>query len=80
MTSACFYLSSSTFYLPLRRLAGVPPVGVKTSAECYQDSPTAGNAQCTFNCVNVTKVDGTVFYPLVSDNSRKTQNGTEMAL
>lgn len=54
----------------LCRLAGVPPVGVKTSAECYQDSPTAGNAQCTFNCVNVTKLDGTVFYPLVSDICR----------
>ena len=61
-------LQLTLFYLhSLRSLAGVPPVGLKTSAECYQDSPTAGNAQCTFNCVNVTKLDGTVFYPLVSD-------------
>lgn len=36
----------------------------KQDASCYQDSPTAGNAQCTSNCVNVTRVDGSVFYPL----------------
>jgi len=45
-------------------LAGVPPVGVKTDAKCWQESPTAGNAQCVFNCVAVTKLDGTKFYPL----------------
>jgi hypothetical protein len=43
-----------------------PGTGVKQGALCYEDSPTAGNAQCTFNCVNVTQVDGDVFYPLVS--------------
>jgi len=45
-------------------LAGVPPVGVKTDALCYQDSTTAGNAQCTFNCVSVEKLDGSSFYPV----------------
>lgn len=30
--------------------------------------PTAGNAQCTFDCVNVTRTDGSVFYPAVSRN------------
>jgi len=45
-------------------LAGVPPTGVKIDAKCYQDSPTAGNAQCVFNCVAATKLDGSVFYPV----------------
>lgn len=30
-------------------LAGVPPVGVKTSALCYQTSANAGDAACSFN-------------------------------
>ncbi|MCJ1314000.1 hypothetical protein MMC25_007680 [Agyrium rufum] len=30
-------------------LAGIPPVGVKSAALCYQTSPTAGNAACSFN-------------------------------
>jgi hypothetical protein len=45
-------------------LAGVPPVGVKVNALCYQDSATAGNAACTFNCVSVQKLDGSIFYPV----------------
>jgi len=45
-------------------LAGVPPVGVKTDAFCYQDSATAGNAQCTFNCVSVQKLDGSSIFPV----------------
>ncbi|KAF2138067.1 uncharacterized protein K452DRAFT_361541 [Aplosporella prunicola CBS 121167] len=32
-------------------LAGITPVGVKTSALCYQTSPTAGDAVCSFNNV-----------------------------
>ncbi|KAI9792695.1 MAG: hypothetical protein M1816_001794 [Peltula sp. TS41687] len=32
-------------------LAGVPPVGVKSAATCYESSPTAGDAACSFNCV-----------------------------
>lgn len=50
-------------------LAGEPPVGVKTAAKCYQDSATAGNAQCTFDCVLVTKLDGSSFYPLGCSSS-----------
>lgn len=30
-------------------LAGVPPVGVKLFAPCYQTSPTAGDAACSYN-------------------------------
>ncbi|KAF3928619.1 hypothetical protein AA313_de0204959 [Arthrobotrys entomopaga] len=30
-------------------LAGVPPVGVKTFAPCYQTSNTTGDAACSFN-------------------------------
>lgn len=32
-------------------LAGVPPVGVKTSALCYQTSDTAGDGACSYNGV-----------------------------
>jgi len=45
-------------------LAGVPPVGVKTGAVCYQDNAWAGNAQCVYNCVLATKLDGKKFYPV----------------
>ncbi|PMD60795.1 uncharacterized protein K444DRAFT_629266 [Hyaloscypha bicolor E] len=41
-----------------------PPYGVKQGALCWQDSPTAGDAQCTFDCVNVTAVNGSTFYPV----------------
>ncbi|PMD37179.1 hypothetical protein L207DRAFT_71781 [Hyaloscypha variabilis F] len=44
-------------------LADVPPVGVKY-ASCWQSSPTAGDAQCTYECVAVTWPNGTSFYPL----------------
>jgi len=57
-------------------LAGVPPVGVKTSALCYQDSPTAGNAQCTFDCVAVTKLDGSSFYPVGCSSSSSSSSST----
>jgi len=57
-------------------LAGVPPVGIKSGASCYQDSPTAGNAQCTFNCVSVVKHDGTTFYPLGCTSSSPTSGPT----
>ncbi|MCJ1301876.1 Muc22p [Hypocenomyce scalaris] len=30
-------------------LAGVPPVGVKDYAPCYQSSPTTGDAACSYN-------------------------------
>lgn len=46
-------------------LAGVPPIGVKWSAGCYEDSPTAGNAQCVADCVEVTALNGSSFYPMV---------------
>jgi len=47
-------------------LAGVPPIGVKFNALCWQSSATAGDAQCTFDCVSVIRADGTSFYPVVS--------------
>jgi len=56
-------------------LAGVPPVGVKTSAQCYQDSPTTGNGQCTFDCVAVTKADGSSFYPVGCSTASVTSSG-----
>jgi hypothetical protein len=40
--------------------------GDKISAFRWQSSPTAGDAQCTFDCVAVTAANGTTFYPLVS--------------
>ncbi|MCJ1281841.1 hypothetical protein MMC26_001164 [Xylographa opegraphella] len=30
-------------------LAGVPPVGIKDFAPCYQSSPTTGDAACSYN-------------------------------
>ncbi|KIY00718.1 uncharacterized protein Z520_03383 [Fonsecaea multimorphosa CBS 102226] len=44
-------------------LADVPPVGLKY-AYCWESSPTAGDAQCTYNCVAVTAANGTTFYPV----------------
>ncbi|MCJ1483630.1 hypothetical protein MMC06_003798 [Schaereria dolodes] len=32
-------------------LAGIPPVGVKVFAPCFQSSPTAGDAACSFDGV-----------------------------
>ncbi len=40
-------------------------MGVKSDALCWQESFTSANAQCTVDCVNVTKTDGSVFYPVV---------------
>jgi len=57
-------------------LAGVPPVGVKTDALCYQDSPTSHNAQCTFNCVSVKRLDGSSFYPVGCTSSSSTSSTT----
>lgn len=45
-------------------LTDVPPVGLKY-AYCWESSPTAGDAQCTYNCVSVTAANGTTFYPVV---------------
>ncbi|KAL9132172.1 MAG: hypothetical protein Q9217_000106 [Psora testacea] len=36
-------------------LAGIPPLGVKTFAPCYQSTPTVGDAACSF--------DGVVYSP-----------------
>ncbi|KAH9204499.1 hypothetical protein DL95DRAFT_496016 [Leptodontidium sp. 2 PMI_412] len=44
-------------------LASVPPIGLKYSS-CWESSPTAGDAQCTYECVAVTLPNGTSFYPL----------------
>jgi hypothetical protein len=46
-------------------LAPYPPVGSKDLAVCYEDSTGAGNAQCTADCVPVTALNGTTFYPEV---------------
>jgi len=56
-------------------LAGVPPVSVKSNAQCYQDSPTAGNGQCTFDCVAVIKADGTSFYPVGCSTASVSSSG-----
>jgi hypothetical protein len=56
---------ASDLLIPLR-VGGLALPGVNQSALCYQDSPTAGNAQCTYDCVNVTTLNGSSFYPLVS--------------
>ena len=47
-------------------------MGVKQGALCWQESATAGNAACTFDCVNVTALNGTVFYPVVWPQLRAT--------
>ncbi|KAK0640635.1 hypothetical protein B0T16DRAFT_418231 [Cercophora newfieldiana] len=47
-----------------QNLRDAPPLGSKLNAKCWEESPTAGNAQCTVDCVNVTTSNGTVFYPL----------------
>lgn len=47
-------------------LADVPPLGLKYTY-CWESSPTAGDAQCTYNCVRVTAANGTSFYPVVRD-------------
>jgi hypothetical protein len=44
-------------------LAPIPPVGSKVGAQCWEDSPTAGNAQCTVDCVSVTALNGSVIFP-----------------
>ena len=46
-------------------LAGVPPIGVKADAECWEETPSSGNAQCTFDCVSVTLMNGSMVYPVV---------------
>ncbi|RFU23608.1 hypothetical protein B7463_g12730, partial [Scytalidium lignicola] len=45
-------------------MMSAPPYGVKQAALCWQDSATAGDAQCTFDCVNVTASNGSIFYPV----------------
>jgi len=42
-----------------------PNAGTNVWPSFYEDSPTAGNAQCACDCVNITTLDGTVFYLLV---------------
>ncbi|KAK6360080.1 hypothetical protein TWF730_006234 [Orbilia blumenaviensis] len=41
-------------------LAGVPPIGVKVGAACWQTSETSGDADCSFNGI-VYANDGTTF-------------------
>lgn len=49
-------------------LANDPPAGLK-HASCWQDSATAGDAQCTADCVSVTADNGTTFYPMVGGHA-----------
>jgi len=60
-------------------LAGVPPVGVKTNAKCYQDSAISGNAQCTFDCVAVTRADGSSFYPVGCTSSSSSASSASIS-
>jgi hypothetical protein len=46
-------------------LAEYPPVGIKDDALCYEDTDDSGNAQCTADCVAVTALNGSSFYPVV---------------
>ncbi|RVD82117.1 uncharacterized protein DFL_006551 [Arthrobotrys flagrans] len=48
-------------------LAGVPPIGVKSSALCWQTSETSGDAGCSFEGI-VHADDGTTF-PIPSSSS-----------
>lgn len=52
--------------IPRSLFCYTPGTGNKATSLCYEDSAEAGNAQCTDNCVNVTRTDGEVFYPMVS--------------
>ncbi|OAP60094.1 hypothetical protein AYL99_05096 [Fonsecaea erecta] len=60
-------------------LADVPPVGLKY-AYCWESSPTAGDAQCTFNCVAVTAANGTTFYPVGCNGTDSTTTTSTTAL
>jgi hypothetical protein len=55
----------------LSSLANYPPIGSKGGALCYQDSVEAGNAQCTADCVSVTALNGSTFYPAVGSILRR---------
>lgn len=48
-----------------RSLAGIPPVGVKSFAPCYQSSPTAGDASCSYDGT-VYPDDGSAPFPVPS--------------
>ncbi len=56
-------------------LAESPPIGVKTGAFCWQDSSTAGNAQCTLDCVAVTALNGSSVYPVGCDFTKANATG-----
>ncbi|ERF75497.1 hypothetical protein EPUS_08311 [Endocarpon pusillum Z07020] len=47
-------------------LAGIPPVGVKSSATCYQSSPSAGDAACSFDGNVYPEDDGSGPFPVPS--------------
>ncbi|KAE9364719.1 hypothetical protein N431DRAFT_431531 [Stipitochalara longipes BDJ] len=59
-------------------LVSVPPVGLKY-ASCWQSSPTAGDAQCTYECVAVTAANGTTFYPLGCNHTTATATGAPVS-
>ncbi|KAE9374878.1 hypothetical protein N431DRAFT_222808 [Stipitochalara longipes BDJ] len=40
-------------------------IAISGGALCYQDSPTAGNAQCTYDCVSVKALNGSTLYPML---------------
>ncbi|KAK6345742.1 hypothetical protein TWF718_007649 [Orbilia javanica] len=60
-------------------LAGVPPIGVKTSALCWQTSETAGDGACSFEGI-VHSDDGTTFpVPSAASSSSSTVEPTSSA-
>ncbi|KAK6359214.1 hypothetical protein TWF696_000378 [Orbilia brochopaga] len=48
-------------------LAGVPPIGVKTFAPCYQTSNTSGDAACSFN--GIAYPDNGASFPIPSGSA-----------
>ncbi|MCJ1357451.1 MAG: hypothetical protein MMC33_007447 [Icmadophila ericetorum] len=56
-------------------LAGVPPVGVKDFAPCFQSSPTAGDAVCSFNGIGYPS-NGSASFPLPGTNTTATTTVT----
>ncbi|KAF3938725.1 hypothetical protein ABW19_dt0200671 [Dactylella cylindrospora] len=56
-------------------LAGVPPIGVKTFAPCYQTSETAGDAACSFN--GIAYPDSGESFPIPGYGSSSSSSSAE---
>ncbi|MCJ1233196.1 hypothetical protein MMC14_001151 [Varicellaria rhodocarpa] len=55
-------------------LAGVPPVGVKSFALCYQSSPIAGDGACSFN--GIAYPDSGASFPIPGSSQTIFPTGT----